>query len=437
MSGGENLEKKDFKETERETAQPTDRAQEEVTEAQHSGTTETGKQQFEKAKEAGSNLENTGSLPRVDLKPEEAESAQALAAKSGDKKANPGDSQAATADGKPADAPVDSQPGDQQTPTGITLEPRPDVNKCSDIDPKVVNGRAVVSLNVEQPGLHPMEPYAKTTLSGIPVNNGDGRNERSFVTTAHGMVKLASDPNKDSFQLLDDGFKISDTNGDGSLDKDELKKRASEVKADPNNEKLDRLSYQANYVLSNYDSIAETSKKLDPNAKGVTNEGLAQHYLEKAKVTIKTHDGTTIPAQVIAGDRNTDIAVLKASGVTQQQHESIGKNYKISRRDAEIGQTIDSIGHAGGTQGADARCFVPTQARGMVVPDKLAPLMPGKTSTIGVGIIGGMSGGPAMDANRDVVVGLNHASAPNRATITSARAIQKELLKAREISRRL
>ena len=375
-------------------------AQREVNDAQQSGQAETGKDRAEQSRAETANLQNQGALPDFDLSDDS-------------KQKNPSNS------------------AEKPEPTGLSGSSANPKRDCTEADPTVADGYKIPTLDVEKAGLPPEE--SRGSLSAVPVENGDKPGERTLATTAHGMVKLPghnSEGNK--YQLLDSGFKQTDTNNDGNLDRKELDARVKEGKADSENPAGASLAYQAQYALNNYDGIAAKSKELDPKATGITNEGLAQHYLDNAKVTVRTASGESFPAKVVSGDRNTDAAVVKATGLNEKQNEAIGPNFKMSDTDPKKGDLVNTVGHASGTQGAESRCFVPTQAGG-VVKGEGTSLIPGKSDSVGVSMFSGMSGGPVVDQQQqNKVMGLNHASNDRRGYFIPASAVNDELRKARK-----
>lgn len=300
--------------------------------------------------------------------------------------------------------------------------------RCNLDDAKVSGDRMVPVLEVKFAGLP--EHESNGSLSAAPVRNNDLSGERTLVTTTHGLVPLKNQA-ETPYKFLDKGFSASDSNNDGTLDREELNKQIRENAPDSS------TRFQAQYILDNYDKIAARSKELDPSAKGITNDGLAQHYMENAKITVRTAAGQSFPAQLVSGNRDTDVAVLRASGLNQEQYASLGRNFEVSRSNPQAGDVILPTGHAGGKPVADARCFSPRQSIGSILGERTGEpgsLISGRTDATQAQIARGMSGGPVLDNRRDhVIVGLNHSTliTGTEARIVPASAIQDELRKAR------
>lgn len=308
----------------------------------------------------------------------------------------------------------------KREPTSMSTAARTDTSgrECKYLDTSVAGGRHIPSLEVNLAGLPASESGG--SLSAFPVNNKDKATEQSFATAAHGFTKLPDQTMKNNYQLLDDGFKRADSNHDGSLSKEELQSKLREQSlklADLDSDhqakdlsKEESLKFQAQYILDNYDKIARKSKELDPSSKGVTNEGLAQHYMESAQITVRTHDGTSFPAHLAAADRNKNITILKADGLTAAEKASVGKNFEVSGKDASVGDFVTGYGFDGGAGAADRHCHLPDQSSGLISSGKeRGQLMPGEVQKARVNMASGMSGGPVVDAQSNKVIGMIHA----------------------------
>lgn len=424
-------------------------ARREVDTALREGNISTGRDQFEESGRQAKQLERNGVLPS--LKVDEAPNTDASQPLSPDQNLRQGKAgNNPSTDGKYSNSRSDAermlsdfeitdnsaQP--KIEPTGLTSNKKTSTPDCSNTDTTMSEGRKLPTLDVEQPGLPPNE--SRSSLTATPVDNVGRSDQRTLVTTAHGMVGLEKHEGAgNKYQLLDKGFQQTDTNGDGSLSREELQRRKLEGQhgqaGDPNSAESQRsasLAYQAQYALDNFDSIAQKSKEMDPSASGITNDGLAQHYLENAKITVRTASGASFKAEVASGDRNTDVAVLKTESLSPEQHEALGKNFQVSKTDPQRGDAIRATGHPRGTWGAEPACYKPTQSTGTVGDPQPHKLIRGEAIKHDAPTQSGMSGGPVLDKRRDhVVVGLNHSGdGANRSNLVPASAIREEILKA-------
>lgn len=410
---------------------------------------DSGRKSFNQIKQNTSELEQRGNLPSINLDGQSAQSTtkqsnntndraegvQSTNSKSNKESAGQADAQKML-DGFSLDSKDAKQlSGDAGLHSTSLTKERTDSagRQCDELNKTVADGKIVPSLTVQRAGLPDGE--AGVSLSAVPVNNQDKANEQTLVTTAHGFTKLANE-NKSGYQLLDNGFDKADTNHDGSLSKDELSKVASDAKtAEKPDAKTASLAYQAQFAIDNYEAIADKSKELDPKSNGVTNEGLAQYYMEQASITVNT-DGKSIPAQFQSGDRSKDIAVLKATNLSPEDKEAFGKDFEMADHDAKVGDLVTSYGHSGGIDGALLHCHIPDRSEGRVSSDKQKDgLMPGDSQEMKIGVISGASGGPVVDPSHDNnVVGLNHSSLDSgaRSYMIPSSVVKDELLKARE-----
>ncbi len=415
-------------------------AQQEVQDTLSNGNAGAGS--YDQIKQNSADLEKQGTLPSFSLDDKHS-SAQSSSGQS-DKK-----SQSTTAvdqSNSQVGAAVDhsnSQTGaaaDQSDvhPTGISKGRQSSAdseysNRCAGAEQTVADGRLLPTLSIESAGLPVSD--SMSTESAFPVNNNDGANDRTFVTAAHGLTKVSIDKNS-KYQLLDEGFAETDSNRDGNLSKEELQTRLSaSEQSGKSDDKSASLRYQAQYVLDNYDSIANKSKELDPHATGVSNEGLAQYYMEHAKITVNTPDGQSFPAHLESGDRNKDVAVLKATDLSAEQKSAVGKNFEMADTDAKPGDYVNALGYPGGDTRASKMCYVPNQISGMVTGEKRSgDLISGNVQDTRMVTLEGMSGGPVLDPDHgNKVVGINHASV-NKTThseMVPASAVKEQLEKAR------
>jgi hypothetical protein len=231
-------------------------------------------------------------------------------------------------------------------------------------------------------------------------------------------------------KILDDGFKSMDSDKSGTLSREEVaealkKEQERERTYKPAEDRapgeqfdesegvpsIDKPPFpnQIKYVSDNYDAILATTRRLDPNVQGITNDGLGQHLLENGKPRIQTPCGD-IPVEVVSGDRRADVAILRARGLSAGHHALIGRDYVLADRIPRTGEPITISGYPA-TKETGASGAPPTEATGNVVGVMKSNWTGDYVVTHTAETAGGMSGGPARSNETGEVVGLVHGMA--------------------------
>ena len=138
----------------------------------------------------------------------------------------------------------------------------------------------------------------------------------------------------------------------------------------------------------------------------VTNNHVIESAAQGGQITVVFHDGTNASAKIVGRDAATDIAVIKASGVSDLKPAMLGSSSNL-----QVGQRVVAIGSPFGLEATVTEGIISALNR---------PVSPGETSASGstqtifpaiqtdAAINPGNSGGPLVDlAGR--VIGINSA----------------------------
>lgn len=282
-----------------------------------------------------------------------------------------------------------------------------------------------LSLMVELAGADKSLP-----LTTWPVATDRAPGERILATAAHGFVRMPHEHSIAEHKILDEGFKALDTDKSGTLSREEVgealkKEQERERTYTPPKERAvgepiddsetiptaqePPFTNQIKYVMDNYDAILATTRRLDPSAVGVSNEGLAQHLLENAKARIQTPCGD-IPVDVVSGDRRADVAILRASGLSAGHEAMIGRDYVLADRTPRSGESLTLSGYPGNRE-SGATGAPPTESTGNALGFMRSNWTGEFVATHTAETFGGMSGGPARSNETGEVLGLVHGMA--------------------------
>ena len=126
-------------------------------------------------------------------------------------------------------------------------------------------------------------------------------------------------------------------------------------------------------------------------------------------ITVTLNDGQSFPAQLIGGDANTDLAVIRIEAGNLQP-ATLGRS-----ADLEVGEDVIAIGHALGLRGG------PTVSKGVVSAIGRSIDVDAQTTMVDLiqtdaSINPGNSGGPLSNTSAEVV-GINSAGIPSSQNI--------------------
>lgn len=223
-------------------------------------------------------------------------------------------------------------------------------------------------------------------------------NDRVIVTSSHGF---ADDWVKNT--LANSFLRDADTNKDRQINRKELE---DIVRTTPENE--DGKLYRFQHLLKNFDEILNLSRKVNPDAQGITPAGISTFISKDQKITVRTNQGE-FEASLVYQNPETDIAVLELKGLSPEQSALLGRNLVLKRGPVPRGTTAvaiesDSEGlniSIGGVLGSQQS----TVARDPM-SKSTAPVIHTDSKTRG-----GFSGGPLVtfDSNSEpFVIGLHH-----------------------------
>lgn len=310
------------------------------------------------------------------------------------------------------------------------VDPAKKPDSLKDFDPACVarhggTSSRPLSLMVELAGTDKQLP-----LTTWPVATGRAADERILATAAHGFVRMPYEHSFTEHKVLDEGFKSLDFDKSGTLSREEVaealkKEQERERTYSPPKERevgepIDESEVaptaahppfpnQIKYVLDNYDAILATTRRLDPNAQEITNDGLGQHLLENGKARIQTPCGD-IPVEVVSGDRRADVAILRAKGLSASHHALIGGDNVLADRVPRIGESITISGFPAKKE-SGATGASPTETTGNVLGFMRSNWTGDFVVTHTADTAGGMSGGAARSNETGEVVGLVHGMA--------------------------
>jgi hypothetical protein len=189
------------------------------------------------------------------------------------------------------------------------------------------------------------------------------------------------------------------------LSKADLEKKGNEVVAGVDDKKAQQI-FKSNrdyardelsYLSGNFDQIQKVSKELNPNAKGITLDGLDEYRRRNTTLDVETAAGH-FNAKIANRDPGTDVAVLRISGLKPDEQKRIGPNREFETSELAIEQPVKSVGF---------KKSVDSKIDGL---EQVTSLKDTKESiTLDQALEKGMSGGPTF-ANNFKVIGINHAT---------------------------
>ncbi|AKK05337.1 trypsin-like serine protease with C-terminal PDZ domain [Corynebacterium mustelae] len=172
-------------------------------------------------------------------------------------------------------------------------------------------------------------------------------------------------------------------------------------------------------VLTRSESSEGSGSIISPDGYVLTNNHVVESAgQETAEITVTMNDGSTHSARFIAGDVNTDVAVIKIEGVADLPTISLGDSDGLA-----VGQQVVAIGSPLGLSSTVTSGIVSALNR----PVRAGGGSSGETSLIDAiqtdaAINPGNSGGPLVDMS-GALIGINSVIASNSVTPDSAGSI--------------
>ena len=218
---------------------------------------------------------------------------------------------------------------------------------------------------------------AVTGFGGAAVMNGDGVPQAAAPTTTG--PELTADPSSD------ETARVSGTT------------EAAAAKALPSVVKI--------YATSPQGSGSGSGIILTPDGEILTNNHVVETAADNGKLAVSFNDGSSASATIVGLDPMTDLAVIKAEGVTGLQPASLGDSDSLA-----VGQQVVAVGAPFGlestvTTGIVSALNRPVTTRGESADDP-ATVFPAIQTDAAINP--GNSGGPLIDFSGKVV-GINSA----------------------------
>jgi len=260
----------------------------------------------------------------------------------------------------------------------------------------------VVKLHVTLPGSSAPGFEVKAEGSGFLVNTkgdaGPSKPGEQLVATADHVVE---DRNGEIYKT---GHNLFDKKSDLSMK--DFFARSSELLSQQDAykgplgvapSKRDEMGYEMDYIRDHFKDISKVSAQVNPGAKGITEEGLAEYRREHTKIDAETAAGS-FSGSIADRDPGTDLAVVRLSGLTPDQQAHIGHNQEFETTPLKDGDQLTMVGAkktaSGPIQGLQQWKDMGDTAPGIIIGTYDAEK--------------GMSGGPARAVDHKVV-GVNHA----------------------------
>ncbi len=175
---------------------------------------------------------------------------------------------------------------------------------------------------------------------------------------------------------------------------------------------------QLTHLLEHFEQIQKISHDLNPEAKGVTMDGLDAFYKAATHSSVRTKDGF-VDVQVVASDPQSDLALLKLDTRPERQNDSFPAGLTLSDDKVTPGDTVASVGYVDGKW---------TRIDSTVVGNELEQNDYGKVSTFTTDKLlpPGTSGGPTIREgdNQSTFVGINHAHGSDTGIIVDSAAVR-------------